>query len=70
MMTELTGILSEVGQLDGPVSPEPKGTFDYNSLTNKPKIMGNVLSGDKSFEDLGFPTISNSELEELLEREI
>ena len=29
------------------------GTGDYNSLTNKPKINGVELSGEKSLEDLG-----------------
>lgn len=29
------------------------GTSDYNALTNKPSINGNVLVGDQSGEDLG-----------------
>lgn len=34
-------------------SPSPGGTTNYNDLMNKPKINGVILSGDKSWKDLG-----------------
>lgn len=34
-------------------SPSPGGTTNYNDLLNKPKINGVILSGDKSWKDLG-----------------
>lgn len=36
------------------------GTSDYNDLTNKPQINGNVLSGNQSASDLGFATVATS----------
>lgn len=36
------------------------GTTNYNSLSNKPKINSNTLSGDKSGSDLGLVDESNS----------
>lgn len=36
------------------------GTTNYNQLTNKPKINGVTVEGEKSFEDYGFPNLSES----------
>jgi hypothetical protein len=41
------------------------GTTNYNALSNKPKVNGVTLSGDKSLEDLGIQIISNSEIDDL-----
>lgn len=38
---------------NGGGSPSPGGTTNYNDLLNKPKINGVILSGDKSWKDLG-----------------
>lgn len=42
------------------------GATDYNELTNKPSIESVILTGNKTFEDLGLENISNIELEEIL----
>lgn len=42
------------------------GTTDYEDLTNKPRINGVVLQGDKTNEELKIESISNSELELIL----
>jgi len=53
-------------QADIPLSVD--GTFsvttnsDYNALLNKPSIESVTLSGDKSFEDLGLSSITNSQI--------
>ena len=38
---------------------------DYTKLINKPQINGNILSGDKTPEQLGFPDISTATTEEI-----
>lgn len=40
---------------------------DYEPLLNKPSIEGVTLIGDKSFEDLNLQSMSNTELEQLLQ---
>lgn len=45
----------------------PTGSVsDYEKLSNKPKIEGIELIGDRSFKDLGMVSITNLELEKLL----
>lgn len=39
---------------------------DYNRLSNKPKIEGITLEGDKTFEDLNLQVLTNKELEDML----
>lgn len=39
---------------------------DYEQLKNKPKIESVTLSGNKTFEDLGLSSISNTDLMDLL----
>lgn len=38
----------------------------YNDLTDKPLINGVVLSGDKSFEDLGSDSLTNLEIDDII----
>jgi hypothetical protein len=38
---------------------------DYNKLTNKPKIEGITLEGNKEYEELNLEHISNQEIEVL-----
>ncbi|MBP5325312.1 MAG: hypothetical protein J6Y86_07455 [Pseudobutyrivibrio sp.] len=45
--------LSRVEALLLELEPGGGGTDNYNELTNKPSINGNVLVGDQSTEDLG-----------------
>ena len=42
------------------------GTTDYEKLINKPRIEGEELIGDKSFEDLHMHVLTNLEIEALL----
>lgn len=42
------------------------GTLNYNRLYNKPQINGVELSGNKTNEDIGIGTITNTELNDLL----
>lgn len=37
----------------------------YNDLTDKPSIEGEILIGDKGYEELGLISITNSEIEAL-----
>ena len=47
----LNGSLSKSTGLSGSLS----GSYNYEQFTNKPKINGVELTGNKSFEDLGLP---------------
>lgn len=45
------------------------GTDDYNDLSNKPKINGVALAGNKSLSDLGIvdaTALSNEELDTIM----
>ena len=44
----------------------PQSTISYENLTDKPSIEGTVLSGDKSFEDLDLLSLTNTEIEDLI----
>lgn len=46
------------------------GITTYLGLSDKPRIEGVILQGDKSFEDLHLQSLTNSEIEELLDNEI
>lgn len=39
---------------------------DYNRLSNRPKIEGVLLEGDKTFEELNLQSLTNQELEAML----
>lgn len=39
--------------------------YDYEKITNKPKINGIELVGNKSLQDLGLRPLSNTEIENL-----
>lgn len=41
-------------------------TGNYNELTNKPRIEGVELVGNKTFPELGMDKLTNAELENLL----
>jgi hypothetical protein len=43
-----------------------EGTKDYEQLLNKPSIEGEVLIGNKTFEDLHMHVLTNLEIETLL----
>ena len=41
-------------------------TRDYNKLINEPSIQGVTLTHNKTFEDLGASSLTNIEIEELI----
>lgn len=45
-----------------------EGTDNYERLRNKPSINKVVLSGDKSFEDLGVSPLSNLEIMNIINK--
>lgn len=47
-------------RLTGDISVPAVGTGDYESMTNKPRINGVELVGDKSLEELGIPILSDN----------
>lgn len=44
------------------------GTSDYTMLAHKPMINGVTLIGDKSIEDLGVETLTNTEILQIYKR--
>ena len=60
----------EIGDLEYDVKIVNTGTLNYEELNNKPKINDVELKGNKTFDNLGINTITNIELEEILNREI
>lgn len=42
------------------------GTKDYNKLNNKPQINDVELIGNKSFEDLGAESLTNIDIENII----
>ena len=49
--------------------PSSVVSSNYDELTNKPKVNGVELIGDRSFEDLGETTMTNLEIKEAFDRE-
>ena len=47
-------------RLTGDISVPAAGTRDYESMTNKPRINGVELVGDKSLEELGIPIMPDN----------
>lgn len=63
----LTGVINATAGLTGNLDMGKKSSAnDYNTLVNKPKINGVVLSSDRSFEELGVHTLTNDEILEIL----
>lgn len=67
----LTGVISDAGLLGGQVvgmrglKGDP-GTTIYSELSDKPQIEGVTLSGNKSFSDLNLVSLTNQEIEDLI----
>lgn len=70
IMHEIRGVITDqnrqklVGSL---YIPKVIGTLVYEELRGKPAINGEELSGDKSFEDLGELTMTNSEIKDIID---
>lgn len=60
----------------GSIVPTPIAPTNYDDLSNKPKIKGITLEGDKSFSELGLyddpdlVTLSNIEIQNLIDSSI
>lgn len=52
--------------INGTASGGGGGTSDYTDLTNKPRINGVTLSGDRSLADIGINTLTQEQLSTLL----
>ena len=46
------------------------GVSTYLGLSDKPRIEGVILQGDKTFEDLNLQRLTNTEIEALLDNDI
>lgn len=62
------GISMQSGQnLNVEIDPRaPSSDNDYNTLRNKPQIEGNILIGNKTYEELNMHRLTNQELEQIL----
>lgn len=58
--TECGSVKVTTVRLTGDISVPAVGTKDYESMTNKPRINGVELVGDKSLEDLGIPILPDN----------
>lgn len=72
----LTGALSSEGELAGTISGSSGLTGgmsndivhkSYNDLLDLPKINGEVLQGDKSFEELGLAGLTSQEIDKIID---
>lgn len=70
IMHEIRGVITDqnrqklVGSL---YIPKVIGTLVYEELRGKPAINGVELSGDKSFDELGELTMTNSEIKDIID---
>lgn len=46
------------------------GTKNYNELNNKPSIEGVELVGNKTYEELNLSSLTNTEIEDLLDASV
>lgn len=46
------------------------GTRNYNDLNNKPMIEGVELVGNKTYEELNLSSLTNTEIEDLLDASV
>lgn len=66
--TSISGTVSPLSKnLEASVQNIKAGTKNYEYLTNKPKIEGVELVGDKTFEDLNLHPLSNADLARILD---
>ena len=66
MTNDLVGVIEARKQLTGNIKEGGSGgTSNYEALSNKPKVNGIELTGNKEFEDLGLVEMSNQELLEI-----
>lgn len=64
----LNGTIRAFGSLSGEiVNPSAIYVYDYERLTNKPKINGVEVVSEKSIEDYGMEEMTNFEIEDMME---
>lgn len=68
-MSDVNWSLLNQRTLEGSLSTPSRvgGASTYAELPDKPSINGVPLEGDKSFEELGELTLTNSELKDLID---
>ena len=64
---KITGSISPTFSMGGNVSLPDGGEKNYDRLSNKPRINGEDLIGDKSFEALGVVTMTNMEIKSIFD---
>ncbi len=65
MVDKLIGDMSARATLEGDMQihrDDGTGTFNYESLQNKPRIENVELQGNKSLEDLGLSEVTNQQI--------
>lgn len=53
MLTAGDGIVIDENNVISTIDSGPTGTNNYNNLSNKPRVNGVILEGNKTSEDLG-----------------
>ena len=61
------GDQGEKGDKGDKGDPGQSGTTRYEDLTDKPQINDATLSGNKSLDDIGISSLTNTEIEHLLD---
>ena len=62
---QVTGDVSNQGQVIGSLFLNKSDTPDYNLVTNKPKLNGETLVGNKSLSDVGVKRLTNSQINDI-----
>jgi len=64
--SSLNGSISSNGSLSGNLQGTQTGVTSYDKLTDKPKINSVTLEKNKSFSDLGAKSLTNMQIENLI----
>ena len=66
MTNDLVGVIKARKQLTGNIKEGGSGgTSNYEALSNKPKVNGIELRGNKTFDELGMIECSNQDIEDI-----
>lgn len=63
---KISGNIEPCLTVGGEVGKPSGGTNDYEALINKPKINDVTLTGNKTFEELGLRSVTNTEISEII----
>lgn len=66
MSKKISGEIEQRFTVSGEIGKPSGGSNDYDALTNKPQINDVALTGNKTFEELGLRTATNSEISEII----